>query len=128
MNELENANLQFPWSVRTLWLKSTIQRTNPLTLKMVYYQAFSDSIKSPNYVDDSTFVQYTWDEKTKTLIGNYEKSKINKAQIMTYYIEDNELLFINAYYRTIKTNLLDKKFRQSTLNYLNEVKNHYDNN
>lgn len=128
LNELENVNLQFPWSIRVLWLESTIQKINPLTLKMVYYQAFSDSAESPKYINDSTLVQYTWDEKTKALVGNYEKSKISKAQIMTYYLEENELLFINAYYKTLKANLHDKILRQSTLNYLNEVKNHYDNN
>lgn len=127
LNELENGNLQFPWSIRILWLESTIQKTNPLTLKMVYYQAFSDSTEGPSFINDSTIVQYTWDEKTKTLIGNYEKSKISKAQILTYYLEDNELLFINAYNELLRKNLKDKRFRQSTLNYLNEVKNHYDN-
>lgn len=127
LNELENGNLQFPWSIRVLWLESTIQKTNPLTLKMVYYQSYSDSVESPKYLNDSTIVQYTWDEKTSTLLGNYEKSKISKAQIMTYYLEDNELLFINAYNELLKNNLKDKRFRKSTLNYLNEVKNHYDN-
>jgi hypothetical protein len=127
LNELENGNLQFPWSTRVLWLESTIQKTNPLTLKMVYYQAFSDSAESPKYINDSTFVQYSWDDKTKKLVGNYDKSKISKAQILTYYLEDNELLFINAYNELLKNNLQDKRFRQSTFNYLNEVKNHYDN-
>ncbi len=128
LNELENGNLQFPWSIRALWLESTVIKTSPLTLKMVYYQAFSDSSESPNFINDSTLVQYTWDEKSKTLIGNYEKSKINKAQILTYYLEDNELLFINAYYKTLRSCLQDKIMRQPTLNYLNKVKNHYENN
>ena len=127
LNEIENANLQFPWSIRVLWLESTIQNTNPLTLKMVYYQAYSDSVESPKYINDSTFVIYTWDEETKAFVGNYEKSKISKAQIMTYFLEDNELLFINVYNELLKNNLKNKRFRQSTLNYLNEVKNHYDN-
>ncbi len=127
LNELEYGNLQFPWSIRVLWLESTIQKTNPLTLKMVYYQAYSDSTESPKYINDSTFVKYIWNEKTKTLVGNYDKSRISKAQIMTYYLEDNELLFINSYNELLKNNLKDKRFRQSTLNYLNEVKNYYDN-
>ena len=94
---------------------------------MVYYQAYSDSVESPKYINDSTFVIYTWDEETKAFVGNYEKSKISKAQIMTYFLEDNELLFINVYNELLKNNLKNKRFRQSTLNYLNEVKNHYDN-
>jgi len=128
LNELENANLQFPWGIRVLWFESTIQKTNPLTLKMVYYQAFSDSEESPKFINDSTIVQYTWDEKTKTLVGNYDKSKISKAQILTYYLEDNEILFINAYNELLKNNLKDSIFRQPTLNYLNDVKNYYETN
>jgi len=126
LNEIENGNMQFPWGLRVLWLESSIEKTNPLTLKMVYYQAYSDAAENPKYINDSTFVQYTWDEKTRALVGNYEESKISKAQIMTYYLEDNELLFINTYNKLLKNNLKDKRFRQSALNYLNEVKNHYD--
>jgi hypothetical protein len=128
LNELENSNLQFPWSIRVLWLESFIQKTNPLTIKMVYYQAFSDTVISPRFVDDSTVIKYTWDEKSKSLIGGYEKSKITKPQILSYYLEDNELLFINAYYKTLKANLNNNELKEATLKYLNEVKNHYDNN
>lgn len=127
LNELQNANLQIPWSVRLYWFQSTVQNTHPLTLKMVYNQAYTDSLDAPYYIDDSTFVQYRWDEETKRLIGDYEKSKISKAQIMSYYLEDNELLFINAYNELIKKNLKDSTFRQSTLNYLNFIKNYYEN-
>ncbi len=126
LNELENGNLQFPWGIRVFWLESFVQKTNPLTLKMIYNQAFSDSTISPEFVDDSTIVQYHWDENSKKLIGNYEKSKITKPQILTYYLEDNEILFINAYYKTLKKCLNDKIMRQAILNYLNKVKNHYN--
>ena len=125
LNELENGNLQFPWGIRVLWLESFVQKTNPLTLKMVYYQEFSDSTESPKFLDDSTFVQYDWNEKSKTLIGHYDNSKISKSQILTYYLEDNEILFINAYYKTLKACLQDKRMRQPALNYLNTVKNHF---
>jgi hypothetical protein len=128
LNELENSNLRFPWSIRVLWLESFVQKTNPLTIKMVYYQAFSDTVISPRFVDDSTVIKYTWDEKSKSLIGGYEKSKITKPQILSYYLEDNELLFINAYYKTLEANLNNNELKQATFQYLNEVKNHYANN
>ena len=47
---------------------------------MVYYQTFSDSEESPKFINDSTIVQYTWDEKTKTLVGNYENQKSVKLK------------------------------------------------
>lgn len=43
-------------------------------------------------------------------------------------IDVSEQLFINAYYKTLKETLRDKAMRKRTLNYLNEVKNHYANN
>lgn len=123
LNELQNGNLNGWGSRRGFWLNSSITNTTPLTLKMVYYQEFYDTTESiSKIVDDSTFVQYTWDEKTRTLLGNYDKSKINKFQTLTYYLADNELLFINTYYSTLKDCLKDKTKRNIVLNYLNEIK------
>ena len=96
---------------------------------MVYHQELSDTAgNTKRIIDDSTFVQYAWDEKSKTLVGKYLDSKIKKQEILTYYLEDNELLFMNSYFKTLKRCLIDKKKRSFTLNYLNEVKNYYDNN
>lgn len=130
LNELENGNLQSPWGLRVLWLESFVQKTNPLTIKMVYYQQLPDTTNPdtrPKIINDSTIVTYNWDEKSKTFNGNYGKSKISKAQIYSYYLEDNEILFINSYYKTLKSSLLDKDKRKLTLNYLNEIKNYYEN-
>jgi len=131
LNELQNGNLQYPWGFRVFWLESFIKKKNPLTLKMVYYLQLPDSTAEDGMqkiIDDSTVVTYIWDEKSKTFKGNYEKSKITSPQIMSYYVEDNEILFINAYYKILKACLLDKKKRLSTLNYLNEIKNYYYKN
>ena len=129
LNELENGNLQNPWGIRTFWLESFVQSINPLTLKMVFYQTILDNKGNrENIVNDSTFVKYTWDEISKRLVGNYENAKINKSQILTYYLADNELLFINVYYKILKSYLKDNVKRQPTLYYLNEVKNHNENN
>ena len=129
LNELENGNLQGGWGARIYWLKAVVIKNNPLTMKMVYYQELSDtSGLRYRIIDESTVVQYSWDEKSKTLIGNYEKASINKQQMLTYFLADNELLFINAYYKTLKACLDDKTKRQLTLDYLNRMKNHFDNN
>jgi hypothetical protein len=130
LDELENGNIQPPY-FRARWLKSNIKSTHPLTLKMVYYQNFNPTIRlpdttiyqsSPNFVDDSTVVRYAWDEKSKTLKGNYPQSKLNKAQIMSYYLADNEYLFINSYYKPLKRMLKDDKQRKWVFSYLKGVK------
>ena len=133
LNELENGNLQqpSPWGFRTLWLESFVQKTNPLIIKMVYYGQFPDTTKAgvgTRIIDDSTSVQYIWNEQSKTLEGQYGKSKISKAQVLSYYLGKNDFLFINSYYKTLKSSLLDTAKRKSTLNYLNEVRNYYNNN
>jgi hypothetical protein len=124
LNEIENANLQAPWGVRVLWLETSVVSTNPLKLKMVYNQALFDSLMSPPLVDDSTFVEYTWNEKMKRLEGNYNNSRITKAQILSYYLQDNEVLFMNAYHDVLKSNLKDRTMRPYILSYLNKVKHH----
>ncbi len=128
LNELENGNQQFVWGPRAFWFKTKIVKTTPLTLKMVYYQEFYDSTGNAyKIINDSTFVKYLWDEKSKTLVGNYSKTKINKPQILSYYLGNNEIQFVNAYYKTLKASLLNKKKKKYTLDYLNQVKNHFEN-
>ena len=42
LNELENANLQFPWHIRKQWIDTTIEKWKPLTIKFVYDFGFKD--------------------------------------------------------------------------------------
>lgn len=128
LNELENGNFNGWGSRRGFWFEALVTNTIPLTLKMVYHQLLYDTLNSDiKIIDDSTFVQYTWDEKTRTLIGNYNKSKINKFQILTYSFADNDLLFINTYYSILKNYLNDKTKRSKILKYLNDIKNNTEN-
>lgn len=126
LNELENGNLQGGWGLRMYWLETSVITNTPLTMKMVYYQELYDTSGiGHRIIDDSTFVQYSWSEKTKTLMGNYDKAKINKQQTLTYFLADNELLFINTHLKILKTHLRDKTKRPLILKYLNRIKNHY---
>jgi len=137
LNEVQNANLlqPSPWSARELWLESFIQKTNPLTIKMVYHQKLPDTLLSdtdnatkagsgPMIVNNSTIVKYVWNEKTKTLDGQFANSKITRAQVLSYYLVDNERLFINTNYKKLKALLRDKTTRRATLSYLNSIKNY----
>ncbi|MEO5775801.1 MAG: hypothetical protein ABIQ27_02790 [Flavobacterium sp.] len=127
LNELQNANMTWPGN-RTLWLKSTIVSTNPLTLKMVYrQQPFSPNIDRETLwiINDSTLVKYKWNEKTKMLEGDYAHSKINKTQILTYYLEENELLFINTYHQLLRKELDNPAQREAILYYLFDVKHNH---
>ena len=125
LNELQNGNLQYSWGNRIYWLESFVEKTNPLTLKMVYYAQLPDTAKpdfGPRIIDDSTLVEYTWNKKLKKLEGQYSQSKITRPQLLSYYVQPNDLLFINSYYRTIAHALHDTTTRQSTLNYLSKVR------
>ena len=129
LNELENGNLNGWGNGRSFWFKTFITNTRPLTLKMVYHQEIYDTNNiSCKIINDSTFVQYTWDEKTRKLVGFYEKNKIDKYQTLTYYLADNELLFINTHYSLLKDCLKHKSKRSIVLNYLNDIKNYLENN
>jgi hypothetical protein len=132
LNVLQNGNMQEAWGPRVLWLESTILKPHPLKIKMVYYWNFykdKDNDKegfdeSPMFVNDSTIVNYKWDEASKTLKGQFERSKIIEPQVLTYYLIDNEELFINAYYPVLKQSLRNKKLSTWTFAYLNKIKNH----
>jgi hypothetical protein len=127
LNVLQNGNLQSPWGARIFWFEAAVVKTAPLTLKMVYYQELYDTSGGVRrIIDDSTLVKYDWNEEAKELTGDYRKSKISTPQIASYFLGDNELLFINAYYSTLKDWFSDKRNRRVTLEYLNEVKNHYE--
>jgi hypothetical protein len=129
LNELANGNAQGSWIGRVIWLDATVKRTNPLTLKMVYYNQFigeDRTIWGPMVINDSAMVGYKWDEKSKVFIGQYEKSKISKAQILSYYLDDNDLLFINSFHDPLKKALYDKENRKLILRYLTNVKAYQD--
>jgi len=123
LNELENSNLQYPWHIRVLRLESKILKTNPLTIKMVYSQELPDTANNlHSIINDSTVIQYKWNELGKTLVGDY--SKLSKAQMITWYLQDNELLFINSFHSRLRNMLNDSLvIRNATLDYLNKVKN-----
>ncbi|MBC7401309.1 MAG: hypothetical protein H7289_15325 [Mucilaginibacter sp.] len=113
LNIPQNANMQAFWGVRILWFETKIKKTNPLTLEMVYNQQFYNRNDTggfeygPEFFNDSTNVIFKWDKKSSTLKGDYANFKINEQQILTYYVTDNELLFININYQ-----LLKKKFNK----------------
>lgn len=129
LNELQNANLQYYWSVRSYWLETSIVTTNPLTLKMYYYNEFPDRIEGEpiQILEDSTEIIYNWDNHQNQFIADFTNSKLDRYKILSYYLADNELLFINSQYKLLKDLIADKNQvkRQSTLDYLNEVKNEY---
>ncbi len=125
LNELENSNLQYPWGLRVLRLESSILKTNPLIIKMVYSQELADTSDFRHtLVNDSTIIRYKWNESSQTLDCDYSNSKLSRAQILSWYLTDNELLFMNSFQRTLHENLNSATpIRNATLSYLNAVKN-----
>lgn len=96
LNELQNGNVTAPVD-RAFWLESSIQKTNPLTIKMVYHDEFPDTNTAdfgPSIINDSTIVKYNWNEQLKIFEGDYKNSKISKPQILSYYLmNDNEHVY-----------------------------------
>jgi len=127
LNVLENGNLQYPWHTRSFYFESIVENTNPLILKMTYSQELANENGERHLiVNDSTFVEYHWDENFKILHPNYSKSKLTEAKILTFYLLNSELLFINEYCKTLKEALNNKTQKPFVLNYLNSVKNQYN--
>lgn len=130
LNELNEANLQYPWGIRCYFLESSIEKTNPLTIKMLYNQEFLDeTTREPiTILKDSTSIKYNWDENSKQFIADFSASKLNEYQILSYYLVVNELLFINTHYKLLQKMLSNNKpkTKQAALIYLKAVKDYHD--
>ena len=127
LSELQNANYHYgACDKHLLWLESTIISKHPLTIKMVYYQEIPKVYCAHlRIVNDSTVVTYHWNAKSQLLEGDYRHSKLSRQKIFTYYLNEDELLFIRTYYSILKGNLRDKKKRGATLHYLRLVRGGY---
>jgi predicted small lipoprotein YifL len=127
LNQLESGNVSMQLAARCLWFTTEVKKTNPLTIKMVYYDQFPDTNLNdfgPKLINDSTIVKYKWENQSKTLRGEYEKSGIAESQILSYYLPGDNILFINSHYKTLKADLFDITKRKRVLEYLSRVKNH----
>lgn len=126
LTEIENINLQYPWSIRAYWIESTILDTKPLKLKFVFSNQFSDTLGNQiEFINDSTEIKYKLDTNKKIYEPDFGDNKLNKLKLLTYFHADNELLFVNINYDLFKKELNsnDQVKRQAILNYLNELKN-----
>lgn len=128
LNELKDGNSQLFWGFRAWQLLSTVQSTNPLAIKMIYYIQLPDTARAdsgPLLVNDSTTLTYKWNDRVKKFEGGYQNSKLTRSQILSYNVQANDILFINAYYTALKESLRNQVNRRATLNYLRVVKNSY---
>jgi len=130
LTEIENINLQYPWSSRTYWIESIVLNTKPLKLKFMFNNQFVDTLGNRiDFINDSTEVKYTFDTNKKIYEPNFKYSKLNKLKLLTYFLADNELLFVNINYELFKKELngKDQVKRQAILTYLYELKNGLNN-
>lgn len=128
LSELQNGNQTGFGSMgaRNYWLETSVQQTNPLTLKMVYHVEMPDTADTaPSLFNDSTLVTYHWDPIAHRLEGQYAASKITYPQVLSYYASDTDLLFTNAYYSQLKKALADPTKRPATRRYLWAMRGDY---
>ncbi len=125
LTEIKNINLQYPWSIRSYWIESIITNTKPLKLKFVFNNQFTDTLGNQmEFINDSTEVTYNFDRKDKIYKPNFTNSKLNQLSLLTYFLSDNELLFVNTYSDLLKKgiNRTDLEMRKVILVYLNKLK------
>ena len=129
LDEVQESNCQYPWGFRIFNLKTSIQQTNPLIIKMNYYDQIFDKLEGGIYIiKDSTQVTYNWDADSKKYIPDFSKSKLDRNKILSYYVRDDiDLLFILSHYDLIKAILHGKEESKKglILDYLNQLKNYY---
>jgi hypothetical protein len=123
LNILENGNYTWP-GPRIYWLKTFVSNESPLQLKFVYTASFRDSTIT-DVLNNSTTVTFRYNPERKRYEGDFERSTINGDKILTYYLGENELLFVHAYNKELRNWIegSNKTKREKTQNYLNEVMN-----
>jgi len=106
LSEIENINLEFPWSIRPYRIKSTILNTKPLQLKFVYKNQFIDRLgKKIDFIKDSVSIKYTLNSNRKIYKPLFRNNQMSKNKLLSYFLTKNELLFINTNYRLFKNEI-----------------------
>jgi hypothetical protein len=125
LTEIQNINLQFPWSIRAYWIQASVVNERPLKIKFVYNNQFYDTLALYDFIDDSTIVTYYTNTTTGMYEADFTNSSLNPQKLLSYFHADNELLFIQAHYGQFKEQLTTgtTAMKQAILDYLNEVKN-----
>lgn len=128
LNEVQNSNLTYPWSYRSMWLEATVIKKRPLTMKVVYNQYLNQdaAVDAIPIVHDSTMITYTWNEETKSMAGNYDQAGLSRQQIQTWSLGDASALFIKTYHSTLRKYTDSTATRSFVMTYLNAVKNYYE--
>lgn len=121
LNCLQNANLQYPWGQRILVFESEIIKTEPLTVKMSYWVDFSIPYPSVSFISGCDTIQYDHDPVKNEYLPDYSNSSLSEARILSYYLINNELLFIRGYSQDLKDAFTKSESRDPALNYLDSV-------
>lgn len=123
LNQIHQSNLSNVWSNRIFSLQSSIESTLPLAFKINYEISFLNEEKEVKFINNTAFIKYLWDDKTQQLVGDFIASKLNEAQLASFYIEGSDLLFLKSFYPIIRNNLRDEHLKGTILKYINEVIN-----
>lgn len=129
LNEIENTNLGYSWTTRSYWLETAIVSTSPLALKMVYGQSLPNTEDDDEFiiVKDSAVVRYSWDSAVSRYTPDYSGTGLSNNIILSYYLADNELLFINTHHTLLKKFITgnDSTLRKAVVEYINTVREAY---
>ena len=130
MNEVSDVHGTNYFGNKSFRFLTEIVSINPLEFKVCYEQFFMDSVG--NYIGiikDSEKVIYNWNDSSKQFVPDFSNSKLSKYKILSYYLDDTELLltelmFINTHYDLLVRiiNGKNKIKRKLVFDYLNEVK------
>jgi hypothetical protein len=126
LTEINNINLQFPWSIRSYWVETEIVQEKPLQIKFAYNVHFFDSVETQvEFINDSTILNYRFNEDKGKYIADFENSNLDRGKLCSYFHLDNELLFVNAHYSLLKQGIdgNDLNKRKAIFHYLNELMN-----
>lgn len=89
LNELQNANFQFPWGLRAFWFEATVVETKPFTLKMVYDAQLwnlENDAESWQLFSDSCKLTYRWNNNLLKYEPDFSNTTLNRTKITSFYL------------------------------------------
>ena len=129
LNELHTSHFTMPWNAKTFLYDTEITNVNPLKIAMRYELSVTnmETREQELWMTESTETSYKWNDSLQQYIPDFQNKLFDRDRIASFYLFQNELLFIHCFADELKQMLLGKDPEKSRLtsSYLNKVRSRY---
>ncbi len=130
LNELRTAATTMPWNPKTYQYNTEILNTNPLEISMNYevYTFDTETKAHTLWMRQATTTSYDWNDSLRQYVPQFTDSMFNRSIITSFYLLNNERLFIHCFADELRKMLFGDNILLSKLTstYLNKVRSNIE--